>query len=162
MPYRAGSPYIRDLHMSLKQRISEDVKAAMRAQDRERLGALRMITAAIKQREVDERIELDDSQVLAVLDKMCKQRRESLEQFEAAGRHDLAVKEGFELGVVQTYMPEPLDADQLADLIRKTIEEVGASSMRDMGPVMNALREQVQGRADMKAVSQAVKDQLSA
>lgn len=147
--------------MSLKQRISEDVKTAMRAQDRDRLAVLRMISAAIKQREVDERIELDDAQVLAVLDKMCKQRRESLEQFEAAGRHDLAKKEGFELGVVQSYMPEPLNPEQLDQLISKTIEALGAESMRDMGPVMNALRDQVQGRADMKTVSQAVKDQLS-
>lgn len=146
--------------MSLKQRIFEDVKTAMRAQDRERLGVLRLISAAIKQREVDERIELDDAQVLAVLDKMCKQRRESLEQFEAAGRHDLSRKEGFELGVLQSYMPEPLDPDQLDALIRQTIEELGAESLRDMGPVMNALRDEVQGRADMKAVSQAVRDQL--
>jgi len=133
----------------------------MRARDRDRLSVLRMVSAAIKQREVDERIELDDSQVLAVLDKMCKQRRESLEQFEAAGRHDLARKEGFELGVVQSYMPEPLEPQQLDELIGKTIEELGAKSMRDMGPVMNALRDQVQGRADMKAVSQAVRNQLS-
>jgi uncharacterized protein YqeY len=148
--------------VSLKARISEDVKAAMRAQERDRLGVLRMISAAIKQREVDERIELDDAQVLAVLDKMCKQRRESLEQFQAAGREDLAHKEGFELGVVQSYMPEPLDPDQLASLIRETIEKLGAESMRDMGPVMDALRDQVQGRADMKAVSQAVREQLGA
>jgi uncharacterized protein YqeY len=148
--------------MSLKERIFEDVKAAMRAQERDRLGVLRMLTAAIKQREVDERIELDDTEVLAVLDKMCKQRRESLEQFQAAGREDLAHKEGYELGVLQSYMPEPLDPDELDQLIRKTIDELGAESMRDMGPVMNALRDQVQGRADMKAVSQAVRDQLGA
>ncbi len=148
--------------MSLKQRIAEDVKIAMRAQDRDRLGVLRMINAAIKQREVDERIELDDAQVLAVLDKMTKQRRESLEQFEAAGRHDLAKKEGYELGVIQGYMPEPLDPEKLDTLIRETIDQLGASSMRDMGPVMNALRDQVQGRADMKAVSQAVREQLGA
>jgi uncharacterized protein YqeY len=148
--------------MSLKERIFEDVKAAMRAQERDRLGVLRMLTAAIKQREVDERIELDDTEVLAVLDKMCKQRRESLEQFQAAGREDLAHKEGYELGVLQSYMPEPLDPDELDELIRKTIAELGAESMRDMGPVMNALRDQVQGRADMKAVSQAVRDQLGA
>lgn len=134
----------------------------MRAQDRDRLGVLRMINAAIKQREVDERIELDDAQVLAVLDKMCKQRRESLEQFQAAGREDLAHKEGFELGVVQSYMPEPLDPDALSTLIRETIDEIGAQGMKDMGPVMNALRDRVQGRADMKAVSQAVRDQLGA
>ena len=134
----------------------------MRAQDRERLATLRMITAAIKQREVDERIELDDTQVLAVLDKMAKQRRESLEQFEAAGRHDLAKKEGFELGLIQAYMPEPLDAAKLDELIQSVITELGASSMRDMGAVMNALRDQVQGRADMKAVSQAVREKLGA
>lgn len=148
--------------MSLKERIAEDVKSAMRAQERDRLGVLRMLNAAIKQREVDERTELDDTEVLAVLDKMCKQRRESLEQFQAAGRQDLAHKEGYELGVLQGYMPEPLDPDQLAALIRETIEEQGAKGMRDMGPVMNALRDKVQGRADMKAVSQAVRDQLGA
>ena len=148
--------------MSLKQRISEDVKDAMRAQERDRLAVLRMITAAIKQREVDERIELDDSQVLAVLDKMTKQRRESLEQFEAAGRHDLAKKEGYELGIIQDYMPEPLDPEALNQLIQQTIDSLGASSMRDMGPVMNALKDKVQGRADMKAVSQAVREQLGA
>ena len=148
--------------MSLKERIAEDVKTAMRAQERERLGVLRMLSAAIKQREIDERIELDDAQVLAVLDKMNKQRRESLQQFEAAGRDDLARIEGFELSVLQHYMPEPLDPDQLAALIRDTIEEVGAGSMRDMGSVMSALRDQVQGKADMKVVSQAVREQLSA
>lgn len=148
--------------MSLKQRISEDVKTAMRAKERDRLAVLRMISAAIKQREVDERIELDDSQVLAVLEKMCKQRRESLEQFQAAGRDDLAHKEGYELGVLQEYMPEPLDPSELDAMIAQTIEEQGAEGMRDMGPVMNALREKVQGRADMKTVSQAVRDQLGA
>lgn len=134
----------------------------MRAQERDRLAVLRMITAAIKQREVDERIELDDSQVLAVLEKMCKQRRESLEQFQAAGRDDLAHKEGYELGVLQEYMPEPLDPAELDAMIAQTIEEQGAEGMRDMGPVMNALRDKVQGRADMKTVSQAVREQLGA
>jgi len=148
--------------MSLKAQILDDIKNAMRAQDRERLGALRLISAAIKQIEVDERIELNDSQVLAVLDKMVKQRRESLEQFEKAGREDLAAKERFELAILQAYMPEPLREDELHALIRSAISQLGASSIRDMGPVMNALREQVQGRADMKAVSQAVKAQLSA
>ena len=147
--------------MSLKARIQEDVKQAMRAHEREQLAALRLVTAAIKQKEVDERIELNDEHVLAVLDKMVKQRRESLEQFQQAGRDDLAAKEQFELDLIQTYLPEPLSADQLADLIRSTIAELGASSIRDMGPVMNALRGQVQGRADMKAVSQAVKSQLA-
>ena len=148
--------------MSLKAQILDDIKNAMRAQDRERLGALRLISAAIKQIEVDERIELNDAQVLAVLDKMVKQRRESLEQFEKAGREDLAAKERFELGMIQAYMPEPLSAEELTALIQSAIAQLGASSIRDMGPVMNALREQVQGRADMKAVSQAVKAQLSA
>jgi len=148
--------------MSLKERISEDVKTAMRAQEREQLGALRMLTAAIKQREVDERIELDDTQVLGVIDKMCKQRRESLEQFEAAGRHDLAKKEAYELGVLQAYMPEPLDADELSGLIEEAISEVDAQSMRDMGSVMGILKDKVQGRADMKAVSRTVREKLSA
>jgi uncharacterized protein len=147
--------------MSLKARIQEDVKTAMRAHERERLAALRLVTAGIKQKEVDERIELNDEQVLAVLDKMVKQRRESLEQYEQAGRDDLAARERFELDLIQSYLPEPLDAAALADLIRSTIAEVGASSLRDMGAVMNALRGQVQGRADMKAVSEAVKAQLA-
>ena len=147
--------------MSLKTRILDDVKNAMRAREREQLAALRLLTAAIKQKEVDERIELDDAQVLAVLDKRVKQRRESLEQFEKAGRDDLAEKERFELGLIQTYLPEQLAEDELATLILSTITELGASSIRDMGQVMNALRSQVQGRADMKAVSQAVKQQLS-
>ncbi len=148
--------------MSLKTRILDDVKNAMRARERDKLACLRLVTAAIKQKEVDERIELDDAQLLAVLDKMVKQRRESLEQFELAGREDLAEKERFELDLIQTYLPEPLAEDELAALILSTITELGASSIRDMGQVMNTLRSQVQGRADMKAVSQAVKQQLGA
>ena len=146
--------------MSLKVRIQEDVKNAMRAHQREQLAVLRLVTAAIKQKEVDERVDLDDEQVLAILDKMVKQRRESLEQFQKAGRDDLAKQEVFELDLIQGYLPEPLGEAELAALIRTTISELGASSIRDMGPVMNALRSQVQGRADMKAVSQAVKTQL--
>ena len=148
--------------MSLKARIQEDVKAAMRAHERERLATLRLVSAAIKQKEVDGRIELDDAQVLAVLEKMLKQRRESIEQYQAAGRSDLADKEQFELDLIQSYMPEPLGEDELSELIRATIDELGASSLRDMGPVMNALRERVQGRADMKAVSEAVRARLAA
>ena len=147
--------------MSLKTRILEDVKTAMRAQQREQLAALRLITASIKQKEVDERIELSDEQVLAILDKMTKQRRDSLEQYEKAGREDLAATERFELDLIQTYLPERLGEDELAALIKSALTEVGASSIRDMGSVMNALRGQVQGRADMKAVSQAVKAQLT-
>ena len=147
--------------MSLKARIQEDIKNAMRAHERERLAALRLVSAAIKQKEVDERVDLNDEQVLAVLDKMVKQRRESLEQYESAGREDLAEKERYELDLIQAYLPEPLAEAELAALIQSTISELGASSIRDMGPVMNALRGQVQGRADMKAVSQAVKAQLT-
>jgi uncharacterized protein YqeY len=147
--------------MSLKVRIQDDVKDAMRARERERLATLRLVTAAIKQREVDERIELEDDQTLAVLDKMVKQRRESLEQYEKAGREDLAAQERLELKIIQTYLPEPLGEEELSSLIKSTIEELGASNIRDMGPVMNALRGKVQGRADMKAVSQAVKTQLT-
>ena len=133
----------------------------MRAHEREQLAVLRLVTAAIKQKEVDERIDLSDEQVLLVLDKMVKQRRESIEQYEKADREDLAVKERFEMGLIQAYLPEPLGEDELAALIQSTMTEVGASSIRDMGPVMNALRGQVQGRADMKAVSQAVKNLLT-
>jgi uncharacterized protein YqeY len=147
--------------MSLKSRIQEDVKSAMRAHQREQLATLRLVTAAIKQIEVDERIELNDEQVLAVLDKMLKQRRESLEQYEKADREDLAVVERFELDLIQDYLPEQLGEEELAALIQSAISESGASSIRDMGSVMNALRSQVQGRADMKAVSQAVKTQLT-
>ena len=147
--------------MSLKTRILDDVKNAMRARETERLGVLRLISAAIKQIEVDERIELDDARVETVLNKMVKQRRESLEQFEKADREDLASKERYELGLIQEYLPEPLGEEELAGLIQSVIESVGASSPRDMGTVMSALREKVQGRADMKAVSQAVKTQLS-
>ena len=147
--------------MSLKVRIQEDVKNAMRAHQRERLATLRLVTAAIKQKEVDERVDLDDEQVLAVLDKMVKQRRESLEQYEKAGREDLAKQERYELSLIQDYLPEPLGEEQLTALIESTISQLGASSIRDMGGVMNALRAEVQGRADMKAVSQAVKSQLT-
>ena len=147
--------------MALRTRIQEDVKTAMRAHEREQLAALRLISAAIKQKEVDERVELDDAQVLAVLDKMVKQRRESVEQYEKAGREDLAARERFEIELIQAYLPEPLDEAALSQLIAQTISELGASSLRDMGPVMNALRAQVQGRADMKAVSEAVKAQLA-
>ena len=148
--------------MSLKTRILEDVKSAMRAREREQLAVLRLVTAAIKQKEVDERIDLTDEQVLVVLDKMVKQRRESIDQYEKADREDLAIKEHFELDLIQAYLPEPLGEDELAALIQSTVTAVGASSIRDMGPVMNALRGQVQGRADMKAVSQAVKTLLTA
>jgi len=148
--------------MSLKTRILDDVKTAMRSHDRERLAVLRLITAAIKQREVDERIELDDDDVLRVLDKMNKQRRESLEQFTSAGRDDLAAQEKFELELIQTYLPEQLGEDEIAALIDAAVEATGAESIRDMGAVMGSLRSQVQGRADMKQVSAAVRSRLGA
>ena len=145
---------------TLKSQIQEDVKSTMRARDQKRLTALRLITAAIKQVEIDKRIEMDDQAVLAVLDKMVKQRRDSLEQYQNAGRDDLAAQEEFELELISVYLPEALGDDELAALIRQTVADTGASSIRDMGMVMNKLREQVQGRADMKAVSSAVKEQL--
>jgi uncharacterized protein YqeY len=146
--------------MSLKQRLDEDVKAAMRARDRDRLGTLRLITAAIKQREVDERIVLDDAQVLAVLDKMVKQRRESIAQFDAAGRTDLADKERLELGILQEFLPAALTPAEIDRLIADAITASGAQSARDMGAVMALLRPQVQGRADMSDVSRRVKARL--
>lgn len=145
---------------TLKGQIQEDVKSAMRARDQRRLTALRLITAAIKQVEVDQRIEMDDTGVLAVLDKMVKQRRDSLEQYQSAGRDDLAAQEKFELDLIANYLPEALSGEELSALIKQAIIDTGASSMRDMGTVMNKLRDKVQGRADMKAVSTAVKEQL--
>jgi uncharacterized protein YqeY len=144
----------------LKQRLDEDVKAAMRARDRDRLGTLRLITAAIKQREVDERIALDDAQVLAVIDKMVKQRRESIAQFDAAGRTDLADKERAELAILQEFLPAPLGEDELEQLIGEAIAASGAQSARDMGAGMALLRPKVQGRADMAEVSRRVKARL--
>ena len=148
--------------MTLKAQILDDVKSAMRARDQKRLTALRLITSAIKQIEVDERIEVDDQIVLGILDKMVKQRRESLEQYESAGRDDLAAQEKFELELISVYLPEALSDDEVAALIKQAVADTGASSIRDMGAVMNKLRAEVQGRADMKAVSSAVKAQLGA
>jgi len=146
---------------NLKHQLSEDMKTAMRAKDKARLGVIRLIMAAIKQREVDERIELDDSQVLAAMDKMLKQRRDSIEQFDKAGRDDLADKERYELGVIQQYMPAALSESELDILIREAIDLVSASSMKDMGAVMSVLRPKIQGRADMGLVSQKIKAMIS-
>jgi uncharacterized protein YqeY len=148
--------------MNLKQQIQEDVKTAMRARDQKRLTALRLITSAIKQIEVDQRIEVDDQIVLGVLDKMVKQRRDSLDQYQKANRDDLAAQEQFELELLAPYLPEALSDDEVAALIKAAIAETGASSIRDMGAVMSKIRGEVQGRADMKSVSGAVKAQLSA
>lgn len=145
----------------INQQIQDDVRAAMRAKERERLGVLRLISAALKQREVDERITLDDAQVLAVLDKMVKQRRDSVEQYRSAGRDDLADKEEFEIGIIQHYLPQPLSDEEVDALIDKAVAETGASGMKDMGQVMGMLRPWVQGRADMGAVSARVKARLA-
>jgi uncharacterized protein len=144
----------------LKTRINDDVKVAMRAQDRERLGTLRLITSAIKQREVDERVELDDAQVLAVLDKMARQHRDSISQFESAGRHDLVKKEQFELSIVTGYLPQPLSEAEVTALIKAAIAETGAASAKDMGKVMGILKPRVQGRFDMGKVGGMVKANL--
>lgn len=144
----------------LKTRILDDVKAAMRAQDKERLGTLRLISAGIKQREVDERIQLDDTHVLAVLDKMARQHRDSIAQFESAGRHDLVKKEQSELSVVISYLPQPLSEAEVVDLIKAAITETGAASAKDMGKVMGILKPKVQGRFDMGKVGGMVKGLL--
>ncbi len=143
-----------------KQRLTEDMKLAMRNKDKQRLGVVRLALAAIKQREVDDRIELDDTQVLAVLDKMVKQRRDSARQYEDAGRQELADQETYEIGVLQEYLPVALSDDEIDALIAKAITEAGAESMKDMGKVMGLLRPQVQGRADMADVSLKIKQHL--
>ena len=147
--------------MDLKARIQEDMKAAMRAGEKDRLATIRLILAAIKQREVDERILLDDTQVLAVLEKMVKQRRESIAQFQSGGRADLVARENAELAVLATYLPEPLAEQEIDRLINETIAATGAASIKDMGKVMNALKPMVQGRADMGALGARIKARLS-
>jgi uncharacterized protein YqeY len=142
---------------ALKQQLTEDMKTAMRAKDKKRLGVIRLALAAIKQLEVDERIELDDTRVLAVIDKMVKQRRDSAQQFTDADRPELAEQENYEIGVLQEYLPAALDEAELDALITKAIADSGASSMKEMGQVMGILKPQVQGRADMGAVSQRIK-----
>lgn len=145
----------------LKERIQDDMKVAMKAADKRRLGTVRLILAAIKQREVDERIELDDTQILAVLDKMVKQRRDSIEQYTKADREDLAEQERYEVGVCQQYLPEALAEDELIALVNAAIATTGAASMRDMGKVMGEIKPKAQGRADMGAVSKLVKQRLT-
>lgn len=143
--------------MPLKEQIQDDMKAAMRARDKQRLGTIRLILAAIKQREVDERIELNDAQTFAVLEKMLKQRRESLTQYQSAGREDLAAQESFEIEIIQTYLPTPLSEADLDALIACAMAATGAQSVRDMGKVMALIKDQAQGRADMALVSARVK-----
>jgi uncharacterized protein YqeY len=146
--------------MPLKERIQQDMKDAMRSGDKPRLATIRLILAAIKQTEIDERCVLEDDRVTAVLDKMARQRRESISQFEKAGRNDLVAQEAGELALIQGYLPEQLGEDELADLVDAAITVTGAASMRDMGKVMGKLKPQLQGRADMSAVSAMVRDRL--
>lgn len=145
----------------LKQQIQDDMKAAMKGGDKPRLGVIRLILAAIKQKEVDERIELNDEQVLTILDKMVKQRRDSITQYEDAGRTELADQEKFEVGIIQGYLPEQLGEAEVAALIDEAIAETGASSMKDMGKLMGVLKPKLQGRADMSQASGLVKQKLS-
>ena len=146
--------------MSLKERITEDMKAAMRAKDTDRLGTIRMLQAAIKQREVDERITLDDVQIMAALEKMIKSRKEAIEQFRAGNREDLAEKEAREIAQLQVYLPEQLSPTELEAVIAAAIASTGATSIKDMGKVVAAVKQQAAGRADMGAVSAAIKAKL--
>ena len=146
--------------MSLKNQITEDMKSAMKAGDKDRLKVVRLMMAAIKQVEVDSRSELDDNGVLGVLEKMVKQRRDSVEQFEKGGREDLAAAERAEIEVLETYLPEQLSAEELAALVDEVIAATGAGSIRDMGKVMGQLKPKLQGRADMGAVSAMIKARL--
>jgi uncharacterized protein YqeY len=144
----------------LKDRLKDAVKAAMRAKEKERLGTIRMMQAEIQRTEVDERIEVDDERALALLDKMCKQRRDSIQQYESAGREELAAIERAEMAIIQEFLPEALTDDELNQLITQAIADSGAESARDMGKVMALLKPQVQGRADVGAVSKLVKTKL--
>jgi uncharacterized protein YqeY len=145
----------------IKSQIETAVKEAMKARDKQRLGVLRLMMAEFKRVEVDERVELDDTRVLAILDKMTKQRKDSLEQYQNAGRDDLAEQEQFELTVIDEYTPEALSDAEIEALVKEAVTETGATSMKDMGALMANLRPKLQGRADMGAVSQLVKQQLS-
>jgi uncharacterized protein YqeY len=147
--------------MSLKQQLTDDMKAAMKAGEKDRLGVIRLINAAIKQREVDERIEITDAVVTAVLEKMVKQRKDSISQYEAAAREDLASVERYELGVIQAYLPAQMGADELAAEVVKAIADSGASGAADMGKVMGVLKPRIAGRADMGQASALVKQKLA-
>jgi uncharacterized protein YqeY len=147
--------------MSLKQRISEDMKAAMRAKDAARLGAIRLLLAAMKQREVDERIELSDADVVSIIEKMNKQRRDSISQYEAAGRQELADAEKFEMSVLADYMPKQLDEAEISQIVADAIAETGAGGPQDMGKVMSYLKPKLAGRADMSKVSSMIKSRLA-
>ena len=147
--------------MSLKQRLTDDMKAAMKAGEKERLGTIRLMNAAIKQKEVDERIEVDDTQVLAILEKMMKQRKDSVSQFEAANREDLAVIERAEMAIIELYLPAKLGEAAVLAVIDAVIAEIGASSPADMGKVMGAVKPKLAGQADMGEVSRLIKQRLA-
>jgi len=147
--------------MTLKERITDDMKLAMRAKDAQRLGTIRLLLAACKQREVDERIELDDAAVIALVDKLIKQRRDSMAAFEQGGRPDLVAKESAEIDVLKAYLPQRLDANEVAQAIGTIVTELGASGLGDMGRVMAAAKARLAGKADMATVSAAVKQALS-
>ncbi len=146
---------------TLKERITDDMKSAMRAKEKQRLGTIRLIQAAIKQLEVDERISLDDSRVIIVLDKMLKQRRDSLTQYQKANREDLVAQEAFEIELIQTYMPQQLNETELDNLITAAFDETKAETVKDLGKLMAYLKPKVQGRADMKALSGELKKRLN-
>ncbi|MDF1654450.1 MAG: GatB/YqeY domain-containing protein [Coxiellaceae bacterium] len=147
--------------MSLKEQIRTDMKDAMRAKETDRLGTIRLLIAAIKQKEIDEQIELEDNQVLGIINKMVKQRRDSIEQFEKAERQELADKEKAEIITLQTYMPKQLDENEISEAVEQAIAKTGATSIKDMGKVMGMLQSSLQGKADMSAVSQLVKQKLA-
>lgn len=146
--------------MSLKQQISEDMKNAMRAKDSVRLGAIRLLQAAVKQREVDERIDLDDAAVIAVIEKMLKQRRDSIAAYESANRTDLADVEKFEVSVLQTYLPQQLTEEEIKVILEKVVTDTGAEGVKDMGKVMAAIKPLVAGKADMGKISGLIKARL--
>ena len=147
--------------MSLKETINEDMKNAMRSKDTALLGTIRLLQAAIKQKEVDERIDLDDSTIIPIIEKMLKQRNDSIDAFKKAERADLVLKEEFEVSVLKGYMPEQMNLSDVQSVIDDVIKEVGASSMKDMGPVMAKVKEKLAGKADMAAVSKSIKDKLA-
>ncbi|MDB4222476.1 GatB/YqeY domain-containing protein [Granulosicoccus sp.] len=144
-----------------RQRVLDDIKTAMKARDKPRLATLRLMSAAIKQKEVDERIELDEATTLAIFDKLLKQRRESISQYQTAGRDDLVAQEQAESEIIQTYMPAALDADEIAAVIDAAVTETGATSVKDMGKVMGLVKPQLQGRADMSSVSKTIRERLN-
>lgn len=145
----------------VKQRLQDDIKQAMRDRNQQKLTAIRFIMAAIKQREVDERISLDDTQVIAILEKLSKQRKDSIEQYQSGGRTDLVEKEQFELNLIKTYLPKPLSEEEVEAIIKDAIKSTGAASVRDMGKVMSDIKPKLQGRADMSFVSAQIKTWLS-